>query len=43
MVAFSTTIGAWLIAHQFGWMWWGEPFAECLAAIARARISHKAN
>jgi len=22
IVAFSTTIGAWLIAHQFGWMFW---------------------
>ena len=23
IVAFSTTIGAWLLVNQFGWMWWG--------------------
>lgn len=23
IVAVSTTIGAWLLAHQFGWLWWG--------------------
>jgi hypothetical protein len=23
IVAISTTIGAWQLAHQFGWMWWG--------------------
>ena len=22
IVAVSTTVGAWLIAHQFGWMFW---------------------
>jgi hypothetical protein len=23
IVAVSTTVGAWLLAHQFSWMWWG--------------------
>jgi hypothetical protein len=23
LVAFATTIGAWLLAHQFSWVWWG--------------------
>jgi hypothetical protein len=23
IVAVSTTVGAWLLAHQFGWMFWG--------------------
>jgi hypothetical protein len=23
LVAVSTTVGAWLLAHQFGWMFWG--------------------
>jgi len=23
IVAVSTTAGAWLLAHQFGWLWWG--------------------
>jgi len=23
LIAVSTTVGAWLIAHQFSWMWWG--------------------
>jgi hypothetical protein len=23
IVALSTTVGAWLLAHQFSWMWWG--------------------
>ena len=23
IVAFSTTIGAWLLANQFGWIVWG--------------------
>jgi hypothetical protein len=22
LVAVSTTVGAWLLAHQFGWMFW---------------------
>ena len=22
IVAFTTTIGAWLVAYQFSWMWW---------------------
>lgn len=23
IVAVATTVGAWLIVHQFGWIWWG--------------------
>jgi hypothetical protein len=23
IVAFATTVGAWLVAHQFSWIWWG--------------------
>jgi hypothetical protein len=23
IVAISTTVGAWLIAHQLGWIFWG--------------------
>jgi len=23
IVAVSTTVGAWLVAHQFGWLFWG--------------------
>jgi hypothetical protein len=22
IVAFATTVGAWLVAHQFSWIWW---------------------
>jgi hypothetical protein len=23
IVAVATTTGAWLVAHQFSWIWWG--------------------
>ena len=23
IVAVATTVGAWLIANQFSWIWWG--------------------
>ena len=23
IVALATTVGAWLIANQFSWIWWG--------------------
>jgi hypothetical protein len=23
IVAVATTVGAWLFAHQFSWIWWG--------------------
>ena len=23
IVAVATTVGAWLLAHQFGWIFWG--------------------
>jgi hypothetical protein len=22
-IAVATTVGAWLFAHQFSWLWWG--------------------